>query len=205
MKKIASILIILIIFSCSTTRSIEKTSSEKLEKKETISKQKDSIYDKESKVSKLKDSSFIEIKETYIPPTKIKTSIDNPCDSLGNLKKGSFSLTSGKTKLNIIINEDNIDIESFTDSLSSVYKREYRSRKESDSITISKYLERYKNDSTALVLKEKTLISKYKSVTKFRYPWWLIVFSLASLALNVFLIKKFGFKKVLELLKKIFT
>ena len=102
MKRITAIIIILIMFSgCRTKKEYIHTTST------------DTIYKKE--IVKITPSSLNEL------------IIDNPCDSLGNLKPFEYKINSPKVKTTIKSIDNKVVVEQNLDSIKEVWQKEFQS------------------------------------------------------------------------------
>lgn len=133
MKKLPIILIILLLIGCKTKHTT------------TTSISKDSIYKKE-------------ILKIALPQLN-EIVIDNPCDSLGNLKPFNYTFTSDKVKTTLKAINDTIYLEQNIDSLIDVRIEEYKSSHKSKDVV--------------------------QVITKTRWPkflWYSLLFNILALA-----------------------
>lgn len=113
----------------------------------------------------LRDTVSFEKEVVFLPPINQQLVVEAPCDSLGNLRDFEKEIQTPKAKVTVKSVKGNlvadVNIDSIVDSRVSKFKRNYKSEKEVVEVEVVKY----------------------------RYPLWIIFALVASVLLNVLLLK----------------
>lgn len=124
--------------------------------KKTVTEYKDKI---------VHDTIIKNVTKTVTKQVKDTILIEEPCDSIGNLKDFSRVIKNDKAKVEVSNNKGNIEVKINIDSLVN-----------------SKVEELKKNYKSEVVIKEKEVI-------KFRTPWYMYAIIGFSILLNIVLIR----------------
>lgn len=124
--------------------------------KKTVTEYKDKI---------VHDTIIKNVTKTVTKQIKDTILIEEPCDSIGNLKDFSRVIKNDKAKVEVSNNKGNIEVKINIDSLVNSKVEEFK-----------------KNYKSEVVIKEK-------EVVKFRTPWYMFVILGFSILLNIVLIR----------------
>lgn len=111
------------------------------------------------------DTIIKNVTKTVTEQIKDTILIEEPCDSLGNLKDFSRTIKNDKAKIEVSNNKGSLQVEVDIDSLVNFRIEEFK-----------------KNYKSEVVIKEKEVI-------KFRTPWYMYVIIGFSVLLNITLIR----------------
>lgn len=124
--------------------------------KKTVTEYKDKI---------VHDTIIKNVTKTVTKQIKDTILIEEPCDSIGNLKDFSRVIKNDKAKVEVSNSKGNIEVKINIDSLVNSKVEEFK-----------------KNYKSEVVIKEK-------EVVKFRTPWYMFVILGFSILLNIVLIR----------------
>lgn len=124
--------------------------------KKTVTEYKDKI---------VHDTIIKNVTKTVTKQIKDTILIEEPCDSIGNLKDFSRVIKNDKAKVEVSNSKGNIEVKINIDSLVNSKVEEFK-----------------KNYKSEVVIKEK-------EVVKFRTPWYMFVILVFSILLNIVLIR----------------
>ena len=113
----------------------------------------------------VKDTVYKNIKETIIERFTDTLTIEQPCDSLGNLKTFSQLIKVSQGNINLTGFNNVITAEIDLDGYKKIWKKEF--------------VKQYENKNSEIK----------KEVVRFKYPLWLIFYSISVTLLCVLLIK----------------
>jgi len=158
MKKHWLITLLIILFAFTNCKSKKVMTKEISVYIDSISKLKESINRKV-------DTVYKEKKVIITLPSDIGIEIDNPCDSLGNLKPINATIGSGKSKTTLYSIGNRMFLNHKTDSLKNYYEKYYHSKYESDSTRFEQKL-----ISITKELKEQVTVKYFIP----KWVWWVL-------------------------------
>lgn len=181
MRQLLFLIVLLIaVSSCRSTKTVTTTTT------------KDSTSVIDEKVRVRVDTFYKEKIIKINVPTESQVQLDNPCDSLGNLKPINTSIGSGTSKSWIFTKDGKLYLKQQTEESRSEFEKTYKAK--------------YVQDSLRFERQKKMETSQVKETTKivYRTPQWAWYVLVALIGFIVYTFRGVIFPKLSLLIKKLF-